>query len=102
VFESKRSKRTAKWGKQLDPVRLYSILTYMVLVTLIGERRSGDMETYPVLTRRPLQPELKFADRSRTCPFCGGLVVQLSRLSRCVKCLFEFCDECGGVDSIED
>jgi hypothetical protein len=60
------------------------------------------METYPVLARQQLQPELKIDSNSQTCPFCGGLVVRLSHLSRCIKCLFEFCDECGGAGAIED
>jgi hypothetical protein len=29
------------------------------------------------------------------CPFCGGLLVQLSTLSRCIQCHFEFCEGCG-------
>ena len=35
------------------------------------------------------------------CPFCGGILVRLSHFVRCSRCLFEFCDECGGADREE-
>jgi hypothetical protein len=49
----------------------------------------------PSLDSRPAQQYVP------TCPFCGGLLVQLSNLCRCMQCLFEICDGCGRAESEE-
>jgi hypothetical protein len=47
--------------------------------------------TTPIPEQTTIRPE-------PACPFCGGYLIRLPHFSRCAKCSFEFCDECGGVD----
>ena len=53
------------------------------------------METYAASTYVRRESRLPAENQQQFCPFCGGALVRLAHLSRCLKCLFEFCDECG-------
>jgi hypothetical protein len=54
------------------------------------------MEREELLAYSASVPESSLNSRPRICPFCGGLLIQLSNFTRCIRCLFEFCDECSG------
>jgi hypothetical protein len=59
------------------------------------------METYMASSYIGRESKSPAQSQEQVCPFCGGALVRLSHLSRCAKCLFEFCDECGGAEQEE-
>jgi hypothetical protein len=56
------------------------------------------MNGYPAQSYVGLEAKVDTERPGPGCPFCGGVLIRLPHSVRCSQCLFEFCEECGGVD----